>query len=64
MILGWAILDETVSAGTIAGAALVVASVAAIVSRESPRRKPQALHDATHIDRLSFVTQPGARRPR
>jgi EamA-like transporter family len=36
--LGWALLEETVSAGTIAGTALVVASVATIVSRESPRR--------------------------
>jgi drug/metabolite transporter (DMT)-like permease len=42
VILGWAILDETISVGTIAGAALVVASVAAIVSRESARRKPPA----------------------
>jgi drug/metabolite transporter (DMT)-like permease len=39
--LGWAILDETLGAGTLAGAALVVASVAAIVTRESGRRKAE-----------------------
>jgi drug/metabolite transporter (DMT)-like permease len=42
VVLGWAILDETISVGTIAGAALVVASVAAIVSRESARRTSPA----------------------
>jgi drug/metabolite transporter (DMT)-like permease len=40
VVLGWAILDETLGVGMIAGAALVVASVAAIVTRESGRRKP------------------------
>ena len=42
VFLGWAILDETVSAGTIAGAGLVVASVAGIVRRESARRRAPA----------------------
>jgi drug/metabolite transporter (DMT)-like permease len=54
VILGWAILDETVSAGTIAGAALVVASVAAIVSRESPRRiRKRCMTQRTSIDLVS-----------
>jgi drug/metabolite transporter (DMT)-like permease len=42
VVLGWAILDEQLTAGTLAGAVLVVASVAAIVTRESARRKPEA----------------------
>jgi drug/metabolite transporter (DMT)-like permease len=40
VLLGWAILDESLGVGTIAGAALVVASVAAIVTRESGPRAP------------------------
>jgi drug/metabolite transporter (DMT)-like permease len=39
VVLGWAILDEAVSAGTVAGAALVVAAVAGIVARESAHRR-------------------------
>jgi drug/metabolite transporter (DMT)-like permease len=42
VVLGWAILDEDLSAGTLAGAALVVASVAAIVTRESASRRKRA----------------------
>jgi len=45
VVLGWAILGEDVSAGTLAGAALVVAAVAAIVTRESASRAPQAVPD-------------------
>jgi drug/metabolite transporter (DMT)-like permease len=41
VVLGWAILDEQLTAGTLAGAALVVASVAAIVTRESASRKAE-----------------------
>ena len=35
VLLGWALLSEQLSVGTLAGAALIVASVAAIVRRES-----------------------------
>ena len=42
VLLGWALLSEQLSVGTLAGAALIVASVAAIVRRESPRpREPE-----------------------
>jgi drug/metabolite transporter (DMT)-like permease len=40
ILLGWVILDESLTAGTAAGAVLVVASVAAIVTRESAKPKP------------------------
>jgi drug/metabolite transporter (DMT)-like permease len=43
VLLGWAILGETVGIGTLAGAALVVASVAAIVTRESAPQPVRAL---------------------
>jgi drug/metabolite transporter (DMT)-like permease len=47
VVLGWAILDEQVTMGTIAGAAFVVVAVAVIVSRESAtRRKPAAVAPA------------------
>jgi drug/metabolite transporter (DMT)-like permease len=39
VVLGWAILGEQLSLGIAAGATLVVASVAAIVTRESASRK-------------------------
>jgi drug/metabolite transporter (DMT)-like permease len=39
VLLGWAILSEQLTVGTLAGAALIVASVAAVVTRESARRK-------------------------
>jgi drug/metabolite transporter (DMT)-like permease len=41
VLLGWAILGEHLRAGTLVGATLVVASVAAIVTRESPRPERQ-----------------------
>jgi drug/metabolite transporter (DMT)-like permease len=41
VLLGWAILGEHLRAGTLVGATLVVASVAAIVTRESPRAERQ-----------------------
>lgn len=41
VVLGWAILGEDLGPATLVGAGLVVASVAAIVSRESPRRERQ-----------------------
>jgi drug/metabolite transporter (DMT)-like permease len=37
VLLGWALLSEQLSLGTLAGAALIVASVATIVRRESAR---------------------------
>jgi hypothetical protein len=40
VVLGWALLSEQLSVGTLAGAGLIVASVAAIVTRESPRPEP------------------------
>jgi drug/metabolite transporter (DMT)-like permease len=46
VVLGWAILDEQLSAGTLAGAALVVASVAAIVTRESASRRSEPVATA------------------
>ena len=41
VLLGWALLSEQLSVGTLAGAALIVASVAAIVRRESRPAEPQ-----------------------
>jgi drug/metabolite transporter (DMT)-like permease len=43
VVLGWAILDETLGVGTIAGAALIVASVAGIVTHEGARRRRATL---------------------
>jgi drug/metabolite transporter (DMT)-like permease len=43
VVLGWALLSEQLSVGTLAGAGLIVASVAAIVTRESPRPEPAAV---------------------
>jgi len=56
VLLGWAILAEELSAPTLAGAALVVASVAAIVSRESGPKKE--LRHATQPARVRFAMQP------
>jgi drug/metabolite transporter (DMT)-like permease len=39
VLLGWAILDEALGVGTLAGAALIVASVAGIVTHEGARRR-------------------------
>jgi hypothetical protein len=41
VVLGWALLSEQLSVGTLAGAGLIVASVAAIVTRESSRPEPE-----------------------
>jgi drug/metabolite transporter (DMT)-like permease len=55
VLLGWAVLGEQLGVGTLAGAGLVVASVAAIVTRESapgpapeaaPEPEPRAALDA------------------
>ena len=42
VLLGWALLSERLSVGTLAGAALIVASVAAIVRRESAATRGRA----------------------
>ena len=39
IFLGWLVLDEVVSATTLVGAAIIVASVALVVRTESPRRR-------------------------
>ena len=41
VVLGWALLSEQLSVGTLAGAGLIVASVAAIVTRESAHPPPE-----------------------
>jgi drug/metabolite transporter (DMT)-like permease len=52
VVLGWAILDEQLAVGMLAGAGLVVASVAAIVRRESaPRRAAEAARAREHDER-------------
>ena len=62
VLLGWALLSEQLSVGTLAGAVLIVASVAAIVRRESARPpepepvrapKPEPIRDDARC-----ITQP------
>jgi drug/metabolite transporter (DMT)-like permease len=62
VLLGWALLSEQLSIGTLAGAALIVASVATIVRRESRRPEPEpepepvpALQDARCIKQPAVV---------
>ncbi len=43
VVLGWALLSEQLSVGTLAGAGLIVASVAAIVTRESAPSEPEPI---------------------
>jgi drug/metabolite transporter (DMT)-like permease len=38
IFLGWLVLDETISAVTLAGAAIIVTSIAVVVRVESRRR--------------------------
>jgi drug/metabolite transporter (DMT)-like permease len=63
VLLGWALLSEELSVGTLAGAALIVASVATIVRRESappaaePEPEPGAMSGA---DNQRCITQPAA----
>jgi drug/metabolite transporter (DMT)-like permease len=57
VVLGWAILGEDVSAGTLAGAALVVAAVAAIVTRESAPRAPEPVPEEPAPEEKRCVTQ-------
>ena len=57
VLLGWALLSEELSVGTLAGAALIVASVATIVRRESaapaaePASEPRRVRRAADDDR-------------
>lgn len=57
VLLGWAILDETLGLGTLAGAALVVVSVAVTVTLESGTSLRATLHHATRLARVGFVRQ-------
>jgi drug/metabolite transporter (DMT)-like permease len=63
VLLGWALLSEELSVGTLAGAALIVASVATIVRRESaapaaePESEPVPLPGAVN---QRCITQPAA----
>jgi drug/metabolite transporter (DMT)-like permease len=63
VLLGWALLSEELSLGTLAGAALIVASVATIVRRESkpPAPEPEpALEPEPTADPKRCITQPAA----
>jgi drug/metabolite transporter (DMT)-like permease len=61
VLLGWALLSEQLSLGTLAGAALIVASVATIVRRESrpaePAPEPEPAR-APALDNQRCITQP------
>jgi len=63
VLLGWALLSEELTLGTLAGAALIVASVATIVRRESkppepePETEPPAVPVAVN---QRCITQPAA----
>jgi hypothetical protein len=64
VVLGWALLSEELSVGTLAGAGLIVASVAAIVTRESshpatePEPAPVPAHEATTAEDERCIKQP------
>ena len=60
VLLGWALLSEQLSVGTAAGAALIVASVAAIVRRESapPEAEPQPIAPEAARRRQRCIKQP------
>jgi drug/metabolite transporter (DMT)-like permease len=63
VLLGWALLSEELSVGTLAGAALVVASVAAIVTRESAHPEPEPEHShppEPAAEEMRCITQPAA----
>jgi drug/metabolite transporter (DMT)-like permease len=57
VLLGWALLSEQLSLGTLAGAALIVASVAVIVRREAARPAPRP-EPAPLLDDLRCIKQP------
>jgi drug/metabolite transporter (DMT)-like permease len=64
VLLGWALLSEELSVGTLAGAALIVASVATIVRRESrpaePEPGPAPAVAAPAAEQPRCITQPAA----
>jgi drug/metabolite transporter (DMT)-like permease len=61
VFFGWVLLDEQLSAGTLAGAALIVASVATIVRRESAPPAPEPDPGPEPIaERQSCIKQPAA----
>jgi drug/metabolite transporter (DMT)-like permease len=63
VLLGWALLSEELSLGTLAGAALIVASVATIVRRESapPAAEPEpGPGPMPAADNPRCITQPAA----
>jgi len=63
VLLGWALLSEELSVGTLAGAALIVASVATIVRRESAPRAAEPQPDPAPVpaaDNQRCITQPAA----
>jgi drug/metabolite transporter (DMT)-like permease len=55
VLLGWSILDEQLSTGTLAGAVLVVASVAAIVTRESAAARAPARTESSCVTQRTAV---------
>ncbi|MEA2250253.1 MAG: hypothetical protein QOJ82_2823 [Solirubrobacteraceae bacterium] len=58
VLLGWAVLGEQLGVGTLAGAGLVVASVAAIVTRESaPGPAPEAAPEPDPRPALDTVSR-------
>ena len=61
VLLGWALLSEQLSVGTLAGAALIVASVAVIVRRETarPPAEPVLEPEAEPVrEEARCITQP------
>jgi drug/metabolite transporter (DMT)-like permease len=52
IFLGWAILNEEITATIVAGAAAIVFSVAAVVRRESGHRAPEELEYAAPVQRV------------
>jgi drug/metabolite transporter (DMT)-like permease len=64
VLLGWAILGEQLTAGTIAGALFVVASVAVIVTRESAKRAPaEPEHAAAEPEHAAAEPEPALADP-
>ena len=61
VLLGWAILSEDLSIGTLAGAGLIVASVAVIVTRESVHADPEPEPEPAPVrEEMRCITQPAA----
>jgi drug/metabolite transporter (DMT)-like permease len=47
VLLGWLVLDERITLTTVAGAALIIGSVAMVVRRESTRAPPEPRRPTT-----------------